>query len=141
MEKLELLKKLNELKQIDKETIKLIQNSISPAYKEGIARDYLSAKIITWGANDSITVKIYDTKTRKSESFNLDASIPNAAEGTMVFNKLYLTGGHGPVKCSYEIDSIRKQMIRKQNMINARYVHSLCSLLNQIFSIGGYNGS
>jgi len=104
MEKLELLKKLNEYN----EKFKPIQNSISPAYKEGIARDYLSAKIITWGANDSITVKIYDTKTRKSESFNLDASIPNAAEGTMVFNKLYLTGGHGPVKCSYEIDSIRK---------------------------------
>ena len=32
-------------------------------------------------------------------------------------------------------------MVQKQDMITAKYGHSLCTLQNQIFSIGGFNGS
>jgi len=87
-------------------------------------------------------VNIYDTITKKKESFNVITKIPDWADGAMVEGKLYVMGGYNPiVKSTYEIDATKKEMVQKQDMITAKYGHSLCTLQNQIFSIGGWNGS
>ena len=64
-------------------------------------------KIMTW-VNNSTTVNIYDILTKKLESFIVYATIPNLAEGAMVADKLYATGGYGPQKSTYEIDATKR---------------------------------
>ena len=101
--------------------------------------DQWSSKVATW-VNNSTTINIYDTITKKQESFNVNTTIPNLADGIMVDDKLFVMGG-AIVKSTYEIDVTKRQMVQKKDMITAKYDHSLCSLYNQILSIGGYNGS
>ena len=45
----------------------------------------------------------------------------------MVEDKLYVMGGY-IVKSTYEIDATKKEMVQKQDMITAKYGHSLCTL-------------
>jgi len=100
----------------------------------------LYSNIITW-VDHSTSVNIYDTITKKQESFNVNNTIPNGTDGTIIAGKLYVMGGWNPcVKTTYEIDVSKKQMVQKQDMIKAKCYHSLCTLLYQIFSLGGFDG-
>jgi len=65
------------------------------------------AKIITW-ANNSNTVIIWDTFTKKQEWFKVDTTIPNFTDGSMIGDKLYVMGGYGPVNNTYEIDAAKR---------------------------------
>ena len=47
-------------------------------------------------------------------------------------------GGQGPLKSTFEIDPIKIAIKTKQDMITAKFAHTLCTQYNQIFSIGGY---
>ena len=67
----------------------------------------------------------------------MNTKIPYDADGAMVADMLYVMGGKGPVKSTFEIEPTKKQILMKQDMITAKFGHSLCTLLNQIYSIGG----
>jgi len=57
----------------------------------------------------------------------------------MITNKLYVIGGYPAIKSTFEIDATQKQITQKKDMIIGKRGHSLCTLHNQIFSIGGDN--
>ena len=57
---------------------------------------------------------IYDTITRKKESFTVITQVPKYASGAMVADMLYVMGGRNgmdPVKSAYEIDATKKRMV------------------------------
>jgi len=65
----------------------------------------LHPKLITWLSNTR-AVNILDTITKNEVSFNINASIPERADGIMVANSLYVMGGFGPIKSTFELNSI-----------------------------------
>ena len=41
----------------------------------------------------------------------MDTQLPACADGAIVAHMLYVIGGYGPVKSTYEINSTKKQII------------------------------
>ena len=106
-------------------------------YAERLLPDELkSTKIYTWNDN-SAKVNVYDTITKVKESFNVSISFPSQADGIMMMNKIFIMGGYGPCKSTYELSIDSKSVTKKANMLIARYYHSLCKYREAIFSIGG----
>jgi len=67
----------------------------------------MQRKIATW-INSTTKVNFYDTTQNKSFSFNVSIPIPNDACGIMSSDRLYVMGGSGPIKSTYEIDGTSK---------------------------------
>ena len=57
-------------------------------------------KIYSWD-NNSFKVNVYDIVTKKKESFNVNVSFPDSADGIMRKNLIYIMGGSGPNKSTY----------------------------------------
>ena len=68
------------------------------------------SKFLTW-VEGTTTVNIYDTITRKKESFEVKTKIPADADGAMVKDKLYVMGGYPELKSTYEIDANKREIV------------------------------
>ena len=133
----ELLGKFQEdLKEIRGNHIKLLNSALSEVRekREDEGRLFYPKRDVLY---------IYDIRENMTESYSFNQKLRQNMSCCQINHRLFVIGGYEGINCSketYELDCNNHKFIRKADMLQGKYGHSVIALNPfLLYSLGGYN--